>query len=473
MADSKYYLAIDIGASSGRHILGWLDKGKMRLEEIYRFENKLVKKNGHLCWDIEHLFAEVKAGLKACHELKRVPASVAIDTWGVDFVLLDKDGRLLGDTVAYRDSRTQGMDEEVYRVIGEQELYSRNGIQKQLFNSIYQLMAIKKNQPELLAQAEHFLMIPEYLNYLLTGQMVNEYTNATTSQLVNAETQDWDYELLEKLGLPVKIFGKLHMPKDVVGSLTEEIAGEVGFQTEVILPATHDTGSAVMAVPTMAEDAIYLSSGTWSLMGIERLIPDCTEVSRQHNFTNEGGYHYRYRYLKNIMGMWMMQSLRKEFRHKYTFEELYQLAYIARYFTSVVNVNDNRFLAPESMTEAIRDYCREHGQEVPETEGELLYCVYMSLARCYAQTVAEIEEVTGRKYTKIHVVGGGCQDKFLNALIATETGKEVYAGPIEATAIGNIMAQMLKDKCFADLPEARQAVAKSFDVTMVEGKLSF
>ena len=473
MAAIKYYLAIDIGASSGRHILGWLDKGKMRLEEIYRFENKLVKKNGHLCWDIEHLFAEVTAGLKACSELKRVPASVAIDTWGVDFVLLDKEGRLLGDTVAYRDSRTQGMDEEVYRVIGEQELYSRNGIQKQLFNSIYQLMAIKKQQPELLTQAEHFLMIPEYLNYLLTGKMANEYTNATTTQLVNAETQDWDYELLDKLGLPVKIFGKLHMPKDVVGPLTEKIAAEVGFQTEVVLPATHDTGSAVMAVPTTAEDALYLSSGTWSLMGIERLIPDCTEMSREHNFTNEGGYHYRYRYLKNIMGMWMMQSLRREFRHKYTFEELYQLAYIARYFTSVVNVNDSRFLAPESMTAAIRDYCREHGTEVPETEGELLYCVYMSLARCYAQTVAEIEAVTGKKYTKIHVVGGGCQDKFLNALIATETGKEVYAGPIEATAIGNIMAQMLKDKCFADLHEARQVVAKSFDVAMVEGKLSF
>ena len=208
-------------------------------------------------------------------------------------------------------------------------------------------------------------------------------------------------------------------------------------------------------------------------MGIERLIPDCTEKSREHNFTNEGGYHYRYRYLKNIMGMWMMQSLRREFKHKYTFEELYQLAYIGRYFTSVVNVNDDRFLAPESMIGAIKDYCREHGQEVPETEGEILYCVYMSLARCYAQTVAEIEELTGKTYSRIHVVGGGCQDKFLNALLATETGKEVYAGPIEATAVGNLMAQMLKDNCFADLHEARQVVAKSFAVSPVEGKLSF
>ena len=473
MAESKFYLAIDIGASSGRHILGWLENGKIRLEELYRFENKLVKKNGHLCWDLEHLFQEVVAGLKKCRELERIPASIGIDTWGVDFVLLDKAGKVLGDTVAYRDSRTKGMDAELGKVIEEKDLYARNGIQKQLFNSIYQLLAIKQEHPEYLEQAENFLMIPEFLNYRLTGVAMNEYTNATTGQLVNAKTQDWDFELLEKAGIPTKIFGKLNMPKTVVGEFSEEISQEVGYKAEVVLPTTHDTGSAVMAVPTSSDSAIYLSSGTWSLMGIERLIPDCTEKRRAYNFTNEGGYHHRYRFLKNIMGMWMMQSLRKEFRHKYTFEELYQLAYIARYFTSVVNVNDERFLAPDSMTEAVRSYCRDHGQEVPETEGELLYCVYMSLARCYAQTVAEIEEVTGKTYDTIHVVGGGCQDRFLNALIATETGKRVFAGPIEATAVGNLMAQMLKDGVFADLDEARKVVAKSFDVKEVEGKLVF
>ena len=473
MAESKFYLAIDIGASSGRHILGWLENGKIRLEELYRFENKLVKKNGHLCWDLEHLFQEVVAGLKKCRELERIPASIGIDTWGVDFVLLDKAGKVLGDTVAYRDSRTKGMDAELGKVIEEKDLYARNGIQKQLFNSIYQLLAIKQEHPEYLEQAENFLMIPEFLNYRLTGVAMNEYTNATTGQLVNAKTQDWDFELLEKAGIPTKIFGKLNMPKTVVGEFSEEISQAVGYKAEVVLPATHDTGSAVMAVPTSSDSAIYLSSGTWSLMGIERLIPDCTEKSRAYNFTNEGGYHHRYRFLKNIMGMWMMQSLRKEFRHKYTFEELYQLAYIARYFTSVVNVNDERFLAPDSMAEAVRSYCRDHGQEVPETEGELLYCVYMSLARCYAQTVAEIEEVTGKTYDTIHVVGGGCQDRFLNALIATETGKRVFAGPIEATAVGNLMAQMLKDGVFADLDEARKVVAKSFDVKEVEGKLVF
>ena len=473
MADKKYYLAVDIGASSGRHILGWFENGKIRIEEIHRFENKLVKRNGHLCWDIEHLFDEILNGLKKCKDLNRVPASVGIDTWGVDFVLLDAEGKVLGDTVAYRDGRTKGMDSVVYETISADELYSRNGIQKQLFNSIYQLIAIKQTEPKILEQAEHFLMIPEYLNYLLTGEMKNEYTNATTSQLVNAKTQDWDYELMDKLGIPTKIFGQLNMPKTVVGNLSDEIAQKVGFQTEVVLPATHDTGSAVMAVPTTSEDAIYLSSGTWSLMGIERLIPDCSDKSREHNFTNEGGYHYRYRYLKNIMGMWMMQSLRREFKHKYTFNELYQLAYIGRYFTSIVNINDESFLAPDNMIKAIQNYCEKTNQEKPETECELLYCIYCSLARCYAQTVVEIEEVTGKKYDKIYVVGGGCQDQFLNALIATETGKEVYAGPIEATALGNIMAQMLKDNVFENLNEARRMIAKSFDVDVVDKTLRF
>lgn len=472
MSGITYYLAVDIGASSGRHILGWMDKGKIRMEEIYRFENKLEKRNGHLCWDLDHLFHEVVEGLHKCKELDRIPASVGIDTWGVDFVLLDAHGNVLGNTVAYRDGRTKGMDEEVYKVISESELYGRNGIQKQLFNSIYQLMAIKKETPQLLERAERFLMIPEYLNYRLTGVAMNEYTNATTTQLVNAKTQDWDFELMEMLGLPTKIFGELNMPKTLVGPLSSNMAKRVGFQTNVVLPATHDTGSAVMAVPTNSDDSIYLSSGTWSLMGIERLIPDCTEMSRKHNFTNEGGYHHRYRYLKNIMGMWVMQNLRREFKHKYTFEELYELAHIGRYFTSIVDVNDDTFLAPESMIRALQDYCEQTGQEKPETECELLYCVYRSLAKCYAKTVAEIETVTGRTYDTIHVVGGGCQDKFLDRLLVEVTGKEVYAGPVEATAIGNIMAQMLRDDIFEDLKEARRVVAKSFDVKRIADEMA-
>lgn len=468
MAQKKYYLAVDIGASSGRHILGWLENGKIRLEEIYRFENGLIEKNGHLCWDIDRLFSEIINGLKKCKELNTIPSSMGIDTWGVDFVLLDKNNQLLGDAVAYRDNRTENIDKEVYKLISEQDLYSRNGIQKLIFNTIYQLSALQKTNSEVLNKAEHFLMIPEYLNFKLTGNIKNEYTNATTTQLVNAITKDWDTELLTKLSIPTKIFGKLNMPKTTVGKFTPDIINEVGFDCEVILPATHDTGSAVLAVPTNDDNSIYLSSGTWSLMGIERLIPDCTEISRQHNFTNEGGYHYRFRYLKNIMGMWMMQNVRKEFRHKYSFNELFTLADIAKYFPSIIDVNDESFLAPKSMIQAVKDYCAKTNQEIPETEGEILYCIYNSLAKCYADTVKEIEDITHKTYSKIHIVGGGCQDIFLNRLTAKYTGKDVYAGPIEATAIGNIVCQMLKEKDFTDLVEARETIAKSFDVHKAE-----
>lgn len=462
----KYYLAIDIGASSGRHILGWLQNGKLHIEEIYRFENHLVNKNDEMCWDIQRLFKEVVNGIKRCNQLHCIPQSIGIDTWGVDFVLLDKAGQMLGNAVGYRDKRTQGMDKKVYELINEKDLYARNGIQKMQINTIYHLYSLKLKNPEILQNAEHFLMIPDYLNYLLTGVMKNEYTNATTTQLVNAQTRDWDWELFDKLGFPRKIFGKLGLPKDSVGKLSADIEKEVGFSSEVVLPATHDTGSAVMAVP-MSDDAIYISSGTWSLMGIERLIPDCTEISRQHNFTNEGGYHYRYRYLKNIMGLWMMQSIRKEFSHKYTFEELFTLAYIGRYFKSIVDVTDDCFLAPDSMIEAVKKYCRNSNQAVPQTQCELLFCVYNSLAKCYGDVVKEIESVTGNTYTDIYIVGGGCQDKFLNSLTAFYTQKNIYAGPVEATAIGNITAQMLKTKEFDDLVEARREIAKSFAVNKV------
>ena len=463
----NYYLAIDIGASSGRHILGWMENGKMRIEEIYRFENHLDNKDGHLCWDLERLFTEVVNGLKKCHELNRIPKSIGIDTWGVDFVLLDKDGSMIGDAVGYRDGRTNGMDNEVYKIINEKDLYKRSGIQKMLINTIYHLYSIKLNQPEFLEKAEHFLMIPEYLNYRLTGVMKNEYTNATTTQMVNADSREWDWELMDMLGIPKKIFGKLYMPKESVGMLKNDIAAQVGFSSEVVLPATHDTGSAVIAVPAVDDESIYISSGTWSLMGIERLIPDCTEESRLHNFTNEGGYHYRYRYLKNIMGLWMMQSIRKEFKHKYTFEELFTLAYIGRYFKSTVDVTDICFLAPKSMTEAVREYCRRTNQEEPQDKCELLFCVYNSLAKCYGDVVKEIEDITGNSYKCIHVVGGGCQDRFLNRLTAVYTKKDIYAGPIEATAIGNIAAQMLKTKEFDDLIQARKIIAHSFEVMKV------
>ena len=262
----KYYLAVDIGASSGRHILAHLEDGKIVLEEMYRFTNGNVTRDGHLCWELDRLFEEIVNGIAACAKAGKAPSSMGIDTWGVDFVLLDKNNQILGDTIAYRDSRTDDMDKLLETMISPEELYERTGIQKQLYNSIYQLLAIKNEHPEYIKNAEHYLMVPEYFNYLLTGVMMNEYTNATTGQLVNAVTKDWDYELLDRIGIPSKIFGKLHMPKTSVGMFKPEIAKKCGCQTEVILPATHDTGSAVLAVPANDDDFIYLSSGTWSLM---------------------------------------------------------------------------------------------------------------------------------------------------------------------------------------------------------------
>ena len=460
----NYYLAIDIGASSGRHILAHMENGQMILEEIWRFENGMKKKNGHLCWDVDHLQENIILGIKKCSELGKIPVSVGIDTWAVDFVLLDKDGNAISDAVGYRDSRTVGMDEEVYKIIPLDELYGRTGIQKQMFNTIYQLMAVKCETPELMEKADSMLMIPDYFNYILTGNKACEYTNATTTQLVNPETKDWDYELIERLGYNKNIFEKIEMPGFVVGDLLPEIQERVGFNCQVVLPATHDTGSAVLSVPTNSDDAVYISSGTWSLMGIERMDADCSMDSMKANFTNEGGYNYRFRYLKNIMGLWMIQSVRHELDDAYSFAQLCAMAEEVADFPSRVPANDDMFLAPESMIKAIQDCCENSGQPVPKTPGELSTVIYQSLADCYGETVKEIEAISGRTFSKIHVVGGGSNADYLNQLTANATGKVVYAGPGEATSIGNIAAQMLKDGVFNTLEEARTCIFDSFGV---------
>lgn len=461
----RYYLAVDIGASSGRHMLASMQDGKMQLEEVYRFPNGMDDKNGTLCWDVDRLFAEIKNGLKKCKETGKIPVSMAIDTWGVDYVLLDKDDRILGDTVGYRDSRTEGMDEKVYEVIPQDELYARTGIQKQIFNTVYQLMAVKESHPEYLEQAESILMIPDYFHFLLTGVKKNEYTNATTGQLVSPKTNDWDYELIEMLGYNPKMFRPVSMPGTVVGDFTEEVQKEVGFNCTVVLPATHDTGSAVLAVPTNDDDAVYISSGTWSLMGIERKEADCSMESMKANFTNEGGYDHRFRYLKNIMGLWMIQSVKKEFTEDLSFAQICEMA-SKETIPSIVDCNDDCFLAPKSMIKAVRDFCSRTGQQVPETVGEISSVIYNSLAKCYGDTVQEIEEITGKKYSTIYVVGGGSNAGYLNELTAKYTGKKVSAGPSEATAIGNVIVQMLHDGIFKDLPEARTCVRESFDIVM-------
>ncbi len=460
----KYYLAVDIGASSGRHILGSVRDGKITLEEIYRFDNRLVKKDGYLCWELDRLFNEIKNGLKKCKEIGKIPGSMGIDTWGVDFVLLDSNDRVLGNTAGYRDRRTNGMDAEVYKVIPEDELYNRTGIQKQIFNSIYQLMAVKTRNPGYMAEAQSFLMIPDYFNFLLTGNKLQEYTNATTTQLVSPVTRDWDEELMDKLGYHKKMFHKISLPKTVVGNFRDTIREEVRFDCEVILPATHDTGSAVLSVPANDDDYLYISSGTWSLMGIERKEADCSKTSKAANFTNEGGYDYRFRYLKNIMGLWMIQSVRHELGNAYSFAELCELAKDADGFQSRVDVNADCFLSPDNMTDAIKKYCSDTNQKVPVSVGELAACIYHSLAMSYGDTVEEIEKITGKTYKRIHIIGGGSNADYLNELTAKYTKKDVYAGPTEATAIGNILAQMLKAGEFKTIEEARTGVFNSFPI---------
>lgn len=475
-----YYLAIDIGASSGRHILGHVEDGKIILEEIYRFDNIQVRKNGHDCWNIEELYLNILGGLKACGEAGKIPVTIGIDTWAVDYVLLDECEQLCCDSVAYRDERTGGMDGLVSKIISPEKLYEKTGIQKQIFNTIYQLMAEKEYNPEHLSQASRFLMIPEYLNFRLTGKMVNEYTNASTTNLVHASNKTWDMELIEQLGIPTGLFGELAMPGTVVGELTESVRNTVGFNSTVILPATHDTGSAYLAVPARDDYAVYLSSGTWSLLGVENKEPITTEDSRLHNFTNEGGYDYRFRYLKNIMGLWMIQSIRRELngvdyiegkgtaRQKsqiqFGFGELSDAARNASDFHSVVDVNDDRFLSPESMIQEIKNACKESGQAVPESVGELMQCVYLSLSKCYADAIQTLSELTGKTYTSINIVGGGCQDRYLNEMTAKATGLPVFAGPVEGTALGNLMVQMIHKGEFADLQTARNAIRESFDI---------
>lgn len=459
----NYYLAVDIGASSGRLILSHLEKGKIVLEEIHRFENGMEKRNGHLVWDTDHLFSEIIEGMKKCKRGGKIPASIGIDTWAVDYVLLDKSGNRLGETYGYRDSRTEAMDKKVYETIDEATLYSRTGIQKQPFNTIYQLMADKIYRPEIMEQADMMLMIPDYLHYLLCGEKATEYTNASTTQLLNPETKNWDFELIDSLGFKRSIFGRICLPGEKLGQLTDSVAKKVGFSCEVVIPATHDTGAAVMAVPSTDDNTLYISSGTWSLMGTELKEAICTEESRRYNFTNEGGYDYRFRFLKNIMGMWMINSVRKELAPEMNFGVICESA-SKQTISSIIDVNSEVFLAPTSMTEAVKTTCKESNQQIPMGIFEVAAVIYNSLAKCYAETVEEIETITGKHFDAIHIIGGGANADYLNRLTAKACNRKVFAGPVEATAIGNIISQMISDGEFISLEEARKCIFESFDI---------
>ena len=460
----KYYLAVDIGASSGRHILSHVENGKMVLEEIYRFENGMKEINGHKCWDSDGLFRSIVEGMKKCAELGKIPVSVGIDTWGVDYVLVDAEGNRIGDAVGYRDDRTAEIEDEVYWVIPEKELYARTGIAKQIFNTIYQLAALKKEAPEQLEKADALLMSPDYYNFRLTGVKGSEYTIASTSQLVSPETKDWDYELIEKLGLPKKIFTPLSKPSTVLARLSDEVKAEVGYDCDVVMVTSHDTASAVLAVPSKTSKFAYISSGTWSLLGVELKKAICNEQSREANFTNEGGYGYRYRFLKNIMGLWMIQSVRHELNDAYSFAQICEMAEKEKDFPSRVDVDDKVFFAPDSMIGAIKKYCADSGQKVPESVGEIATVVYQSLAECYDRSIRNLEAMTGETYDAINIVGGGSNADYLNRLTANATGKTVYAGPAEATAIGNISSQMLALGDFSSIHDVRSFIFDSFAV---------
>lgn len=397
-------LAIDIGASSGRHILFRPESGNM--QEIYRFPNGMTEKNGHLCWDYDAIFAHILEGMRRCKELGEIPDSVGIDTWGVDFVLLDESDRAIGDFVGYRDSRTNGMDAEVSKIITPEALYRRTGIQKAAYNTIYQLMALKLQHPEQLEAAKTFLMTPDYLHWRLCGRKANEYTEASTSQLLNPYTRQWDHELIERLGFPKDMFCQVVLPGTILGELTPEVQRAAGFNCRVIAPATHDTASAVAAMPQCGKDTIFLSSGTWSLLGVERDAPDCSELENQYGFAELCG--------------------------------LAEQAEIA----SLVDCEDERFLAPKSMIAELQAACRESGQQVPQTPGELAAVVYHSLARCYGEAVRRLRADSGTDYRRLCVLGGGSNAGYLNRLTAEATGCTVILGPAEATAIGNAAVQM-------------------------------
>ena len=483
--ETKQYAAVDIGASSGRVLAGWVEDGKMSYQEVYRFDNEQKLVDGHDCWDVEALFNHVVAGLRAVKDKTGVaPATVGIDTWGVDFVLLDERNNIVGDTVAYRDGRTDGIYEVADAIMDPAEVYARTGIQRQPFNTIYQLIALKREHPEQLEAARSFLMIPDYLNWRLTGIKANEYTNASTTGLINAKTCDWDTDILEAFGIPQGIFMTPTMPGAVLGEICADISERIGYTATVVLPATHDTGSAYLAVPAQDDNAVYISSGTWSLLGVENPEPITSEAAREQNFTNEGGYQRRYRFLKNIMGLWMNQSVRREVNgvdyvegktahqalmdHKVGFDELRQLCREAEPFAAYVDVDDDRFLAPESMIDEIRAACAEGGEPVPETIGQVMRTNYCSLTRSYKHAIEGLAELSGHGYTSINIVGGGCQDYYLNQMTADTCGLPVFAGPIEGTCIGNFIVQMIAGGTFADLAEARACVARSFDVKRID-----
>lgn len=433
-----YALAVDIGASSGRHILGHIENGRLVTEEVYRFGNGPDERDGALVWDADRLKNEIVAGLKKCAGLGKIPDTMGIDTWGVDYALLDKQGALIGPLYCYRDKRGAAAAAALHEKIPYAELYSVTGTQYQPFNTIYQLYDDKRRGR--LDEAEDMLLLPSYLSYLLTGERRQEYTEASTTGLLDAETRDWANGLIDRVGLPRRLFRKPEMPS-ALGRFTPEVRAAVGFDCTVMLPATHDTASAVMSVTD--DKAIYISSGTWSLMGRVIPRPVLDPRARALNYTNEGAADGRIRFLKNIMGLWLIQCYRRELDNRYTFAELAEMAAGAAVYDWALDVNADCFMAPERVSEAIRAECARAGVPAPKTPAETAHCIFSSLAHEYARAADGLDELLDCKTDTIYIVGGGSKNAYLNALTQTFSGRRVVTGHPEATAAGNLGKQFI------------------------------
>ena len=469
MAATKNYVALDLGAESGRAILGRLSDDRLTLEDVHRFPNGPVRVQDSLHWDVLRLWSEMRQGLAACAErADRDIAGIGVDTWGVDFGLVGRGDVLLGNPYHYRDSRTDGMLEEAFKRVPREEIFRQTGIQFMQINTLFQLVSMVANGSPLLDAAQTLLMMPDLFNFLLTGRKVSEFSIATTSQAYDPRKGEWAKPLFEKLGIPLVIMPEIIQPGTQVGPLLGWIAEETGLgAVPVIAPPCHDTGSAVAAVPAEGTDWAYISSGTWSLMGAELTEPIINDKSLEANFTNEGGFAGTFRFLKNIMGLWLVQESRRTWQRAgqdYSYDQLTQMARDAEPFVSIVDPDDPSFLSPGDMPANIRAYCERTGQPEPAGVGEVVRCALESLALKYRYTLANLEDILGRTIRVIHIVGGGTQNTLLNQFAADATGRQVVTGPVEATAIGNVLVQAIARAQVADITEARQIIRRSFDV---------
>lgn len=458
----RHCVAVDLGASSGRVMLASYHREQrtLSLREIHRFVNCLQKQDGFDCWDIDTLEAEIRTGLnKVCEEGIHID-SIGIDTWGVDYVLLDSNGERVGLPVSYRDSRTDGVMAHALEQLGKAEIYGRSGIQFLPFNTLYQLRALVEQQPELVANVAHALLIPDYFSYRLTGQMNWEYTNATTTQLVNINSDSWDENLLNWTGAPRDWFGIPTHPGNVIGHWMCPQDNAI----PVVAVASHDTASAVIAAPLASKDAAYLSSGTWSLMGFESKTPYTSDNALAANITNEGGAEGRYRVLKNIMGLWLLQRVLKE-QNISNLPELIAETEKLTACTFLINPNDDRFINPANMSAEIQAACRDSAQPVPESAAELARCIFDSLALLYAEVLHELATLRGKPFSQLHIVGGGCQNQLLNQLCANACGITVLAGPVEASTLGNIGIQLMTLDELTNVDQFRQVVTGNYGLT--------